>query len=145
MNTRNILTTKFPKMNINKQNAFKVSKILPGLIALSVCLKTGYGCYQHSNQQKQDAARHDQTTMATLIDKKVIEGDDNTNQIIFWLDTDNDLGTAEGHCSIPDASHKKASNIAGITNGTTKSLAEWRRIASPHEVQHNPSTFLSAR
>ena len=141
MNTRNILTTKFSKMNTNKQNTLQVSKLLLGLVSLGICFKTACGCYQRSRE----LSEHDSTTMATLIDTKIVERDDNKNHVIFWLDTDNNRKTAEGHCNMLDTTNEQTASIANLTNGTTKSLAEWRKIAHPYEVQHNPSKFRPSR
>lgn len=145
METKNSRTTKFSKMNIRKQNISKLSKILLGLLALGICFKGGFGCSQRSYQQKKEAAEYDRTTMGVLIDRKITEGHGNKNHIVFWLDTDNDPKTAEGFCSMPDADSEKTSNISSLANGTAKSLAEWRKIAHPYEVQHNPCEFLLPR
>jgi len=145
MEKRNTLGTKFPKMNINKKSTLKVSTLLLGMIALSVALKAGYNHHQNLQQQKKEAAEYDRATMATLINTKIVEGDNDTNHVIFWLDTNNDLKTAEGHCSMPDAPAQKALHISNLTNGTTKSLAEWRKISHPYEVQYHPSKFPPSR
>ena len=145
MKTQNILATKFTRTSINKQNTLKISKTLLGLLALGVCIKVTCGCYQRSQQQKQEAAEHDRTTMGVLIDKKIIKDNRNKNHVIIWLDTDNNRKTLEGLCNMPDANTEKTLNIASLTNGTTKSLAEWRQIAHPYEVQHNPCDFLPSK
>ena len=126
------------KMNIDKRDTLRISKILLGMLALGVCLKVGGGCYQRSAQDKKEAAEHERTTIGVLIDKRIVEGSNNKNNVIFWLNTDDDPKTAEGHCSMPDATIEQASKIASITNGTPKSLAEWREVAHPYEVSHNP-------
>ena len=130
-------------MNINKQHTVKVPKILLGLLALSGCVI--FGCHQRSYQQKKSETEYDRTTMGVLIDKKIKEGDDNKNHVIFWLDTDNNRKTAEGFCNMPDADAEKTSSIFSLTNGTTKSLADWRKIAYPYELHHNSCEFLSSR
>lgn len=145
MKTKNILPQKLPKININKKNILQASKILMGLLALGVCLKVGYSCAQRSRQQKKEIAPHDRTTMATLIDKKIIKDKDNKNRVIFWLDTNNDRKTAEGYCSMPDADNEQTLNISNLTNGTTRSLAEWQKMVHPYEVHHCPSEFPTTR
>ncbi len=75
----------------------------------------------------------------------ILLDNDNKNNVIFWLDTDGNRKTVEGFCNMPDASHEKAAHIASLTKGTVKSLAEWRKIAHPYEVYHNPCEFLSSR
>ena len=129
---------KFSKMNISQQNTLKATKTLLGLFALGVCFNAGYGCYQRSQQQ---TTQQNKTTMATLIDKKIIKKNGNKNHVVFWLDTNNDCKTAEGFCSMLNADSEKTSHISNLENGTTKSLADWQKIAHPYKVQHNPCRF----
>jgi len=141
LKTRNIHTTKFSKIHINKKNTFKISKSLLGLLAVSLCFRAGFGCSQRAYQQKKEAS----ATMGVLVDREIIAGKNNKNHVIFWLDTDGNRQTIEGFCNMPAADQNETAKIASLTNGTTKSLAEWRRFAHPHEVQHNPCDFLSSR
>ena len=127
---------KFPKTTLHKPNALKTTKIILGLLAVSVCLKTGYGCCQRTSQQKQ-VLEHERTTMATIIGTKTT---DNGN-FIFWLNADKDRKTAEGFGIIP----VEAAQNMTLTNGATKSLSEWRQEVHPHTIQYNPSTFLPSR
>lgn len=145
MENKSIIASISPKRNINKQKILKVSKVVLGLFALSVCFKAGFGCSQRSYQQKQEAAEHDKTIMGVLTAKKITEKSDNKNHVIFWLDTNNDPQTSEGFCHMPDADAEKTSHISSLTNGTTMSLSEWKKVAHPYEVQHNPCEFLRSR
>ena len=131
-------------MNIHK-STLRTPKNILALCAFAVAISTGCSCCQRAAQQKKEASEYDRNTMATLIDKKITKDDNNKNHVIFWLDSDNDRKTAEGFCAMPNAPHEKTSHISSITNGTTKSLAEWRKIAHPYEVSHNPCEFLQSR
>ena len=134
MKTRNILTPKFPQIDINKKNIFKATRLLIGLFSLGVCLEAGYGCCMRSYQQKKEIDERDRSTMGVLIDKKIIRANYDKNHVIIWLDTDNNQNTIE-----------QTLNVSSLTNGTTKSLAEWREITQPYELRHNPCKFLRSR
>lgn len=145
MKTRNILTPKFPQIDINKKNIFKATRLLIGLFSLGVCLEAGYGCCMRSYQQKKEIDERDRSTMGVLIDKKIIRANYDKNHVIIWLDTDNNQNTIEGFCNMPDADAEQTLNVSSLTNGTTKSLAEWREITQPYELRHNPCKFLRSR
>ena len=136
METRDTLgTKKLPQAN--KQNRSKVSKILLGMLALSTSLAAaGYGC----SQQKKAIDKRDENITGVLIGTKI-----DNNHVVFWLNTDNNPQTIEAHCHMPNASDKKVANISTLTNGTTKSLAEWRKLAHPYELSYCAAKFPASR
>ena len=121
------------KMNISKKGIWEIPKVLLGLFVLGGCFRAGCGCSQDLYQQRKEENEFDKKTLATLIDKKIM-GDNGKNHVIIWLDTNNDLVTAEGFCNMPDAKPEKALEIYNITNRTTKSVAEWKQITRPYKI-----------
>ena len=126
---------KSPKSQKDVKDTWKITKLLLKLFVLGACLRTGYGYGQRLYRQSTSEHTFDKKTLATLIDKRILmEG--NTTHLIFWLDGDNNLKTAEGSCSMFNAKLDKVMQLNNITNGTTKSLEKWKEITHPYKIHY---------
>jgi len=134
----NIPKIAFPKMNINKDSLKFEAKILLGLFSLGLCLKAGDYFMCASIEKKRAQDEFDRNTLATLMDKGISPAKDNPkkNHVIIWLDADGDRKTAEAFGNMPDATPEQVLAVYNMTNGTTKSLADWKRLALPYKVHY---------
>ena len=128
--------TKAPKENVDKdvlkiiRGVKKISNILIGLFALGLCLKGCASCCRLQEQQRKAQEALDKKTPATLIDKSIARGryDDNKD-VTLYFDTDGNPQTAEATLDIRGLKPSKAIPFYNLTNGTTKSVFDWKKMA----------------
>ena len=104
------------------------AKTLLGLFALGVCLKGGQ-CVQHAAKKHKEAMKAqeaaDSKIYATLIDKAYSPA---TGTCFCYLDLDGKPGTdAVAKCGM---TLKEVGQFHDMTNGTIKSVAEWKKMTS---------------
>ena len=129
--------TKAPKENVDKdvekiiRGVKKISNILIGLFALGLCLKGCASCCRLQEQQRKAQEALDKKTPATLIDKSIALGRyDDKKDVTLYFDTDGNLQTAETTLDIRGLEPRKAIPFYNLTNGTTKSVFDWKKMAS---------------
>ena len=127
----NIPKIKFPKikspladMDPDVKYAVKgISKLLLGLCILGAAIKgCNSGCHA-MDQRKKAQEEADKKIPATLINK-----DRSGGMTMFYLDLDGNPATTEA-VAMSGMSLQKAAQFHDMTNGTVKSVAEWKKIA----------------
>ena len=129
--------TKAPKENVDKdvekiiRGVKKISNILIGLFALGLCLKGCASCCRLEEQQRKAQEALDQKTPATLIDKSITPARccDDKKDVTLYFDTDGNPQTAEATLDIRGLKPRKAIPFYNLTNGTTKSVFDWKNLA----------------
>ena len=108
------------------------AKTLLGLFALGVCLKGCASCAVRSVEQEKAQEALDQKTPATLIDKSITPARccDDKKDVTLYFDTDGNASTSEATLDI-QVKHGQVIPFYNLTNGTTKSVADWKKMAHP--------------
>lgn len=111
------------------------AKTLLGLFALGVCLKGCGSCARSvvawDKKVKAEEAL-DQKTPATLIDKNITLYNGDCQNIALYFDTDGTPQTAEATLVQYGLKAGKALKFYNVTNGTTKSVADWKKMVDPN-------------
>ena len=130
----NITKIKLPKLNERTKErlqdaAIVTAKTVLGLFALGLCLK---GCAHYARrweQAREEQEALDKTTTATLIDKAITPARYSDNRdVALYFDMDGDPRTAEAMLDIRAVKAEKALLFYNLTNGTKKSVAEWKKM-----------------
>lgn len=123
------------KLNIPKIKLPKITaKTLIGLFALAVCLKGCSSCYRIQVQKNKAQEALDKKTPATLIGKNIAPGCTYYNRDISLLfDTDGNPQTVEAVLDVSNIKTEKAIPFYNVTNGTTKTVYEWKRMVPRYE------------
>jgi len=125
-------------MNHSSRNAFqRTLKVLGGLFALAIACGACRGCVKmmavREQQQKlQDAL--DRKTRGVLINKQIFPTADHQNNALLYLDTDGNLATAEAMINMCYIDGERALTFYNMTNGTTKTMTEWKQMVGPHNI-----------
>ena len=111
------------------------AKTLLGLFALGVCLKGCASCCRIQDQRREAQEALDKKTPATLIDKSITPSRccHDKKDITLYFDADGNPQTAEATLDIRDIKSAQAIPFYNLTNGTTRSVFEWKKMVPPYE------------
>ena len=111
------------------------AKTLLGLFALGVCLKGCASCCRIQEQRAKAQEALDKKTPVTLIGKSITPSRccDDKKDITLLFDADGNPQTVEATFDIRDIKSVQAIPFYNLTNGTTKSVFEWKKMVPPYE------------
>ena len=121
-----ILEINIPKIDIASK-AKKTAKTLLGLCVLGLCVKGCMSGYRAIGSWKNAQDELDKKTPATLVDKRITNCRCNNKNIQLCLDTDGN-SIADKVLDVRHVEPAKAIPFEDVTNGTIKSVAEWKSI-----------------
>lgn len=141
----------FPKINIDSEKAKEVAlrtsrtafKTLIGLLAFGLCFEaiSGYKSARTAIEDRRRAQKAlDERTPATLLDKQffISSFKSENNEALLYFDMDGNPATAEGIANLVSLEPQKTLELYNITNGTTKSVAQWNRLfGSTRQIQRS--------